>query len=181
LKTIRYIAYFLKLKDLDRAREVAENALERICFQHEAERFNIWVAYLNLEASFGTPETLNDTFRKAIQYNNPKQIYLQMTHIYQQRNNVDKCLEFCKKCVDKYPNSKKVMYLIFSYYDNLNPQTWMRYIMCLLELAVENKMDTETNVRGVLLRALNRLPKKKQVDVLCATARAEMKIGSIER
>ncbi|XP_053992698.1 uncharacterized protein LOC128883874 [Hylaeus volcanicus] len=163
---IRYMAYFLKLKDLDRAREVAENALERISFEHESERFNVWVAYLNLEASFGTVETLNDIFRKATQYNNPKQIYLQMTHIYQQRNNVDKCLEYCKKCVDKYPNSKK---------------TWIRYIMCLLELAVENPMDTENNVRGVLLRALNRLSKKKQVDVLCATARAEMKIGSIER
>ena len=43
---------------------------------------NVWVAYLNLENLYGTPETLKKVFDRAIQYNEPIKVYQQLVTIY---------------------------------------------------------------------------------------------------
>ncbi|CAN8073163.1 unnamed protein product [Agarophyton chilense] len=50
---IRYMAFCLGLSQIDKARSVAERALESINLESEAERVNLWCAYVNLEAQFG--------------------------------------------------------------------------------------------------------------------------------
>ncbi|KAI0557355.1 S1 RNA binding protein [Gracilaria domingensis] len=50
---IRYMAFCLGLSQIDKARSVAERALESISLESEAERVNLWCAYVNMEASFG--------------------------------------------------------------------------------------------------------------------------------
>lgn len=163
---IRYIAYYLKLKDLEKAREIANRALERITAQDENERLNVWLAYLNLEAAFGTRETLDHVVRRALQYNDPKRIYWQMTFIHQRQNKVDECIAACKKCVEKYPESKKM---------------WIRYITCLYELSATESTSIDVTVRGILVRGLRRLPQRKHAAVVSTTARLEFKYGSTER
>lgn len=50
---IRYMAFCLGLSQIDKARSVAERALESISLESEDERVNLWCAYVNLEAEFG--------------------------------------------------------------------------------------------------------------------------------
>lgn len=50
---IRYIAFCVELSQIEKARAVAERALETIAMEKETERTNVWVAYINMEAQFG--------------------------------------------------------------------------------------------------------------------------------
>ena len=58
LAYVRYIALQLSRGEVDKARKIAERALQKIGFREEREKSNIWVAYLNLENISGTPESL---------------------------------------------------------------------------------------------------------------------------
>lgn len=55
---IRYMAFCLQLSQVDKARSIAERALETISLEAESERTNLWCAYINLEAQYGS---LNST------------------------------------------------------------------------------------------------------------------------
>jgi ribosomal protein S1/tetratricopeptide (TPR) repeat protein len=57
---IRYMAFRMSLSQFEKARELAERALETVALREELERVNIWVAYINLEASFGTSENASE-------------------------------------------------------------------------------------------------------------------------
>jgi len=62
---IRYMAFHLKMSDLVRARQVAERAVKHVGFAEAKERFNVWVAFMNLECTFGSEETANEVFKRA--------------------------------------------------------------------------------------------------------------------
>lgn len=44
----------LEKLDADAARRVAERAVKSVSITAEAEKLNIWIAYMNLENKFGT-------------------------------------------------------------------------------------------------------------------------------
>ncbi len=47
--------------------------------REEGEKFNVWVAWLNLEAAKGAPspgEAVSALFQRALQYTEPKKLYL---------------------------------------------------------------------------------------------------------
>lgn len=79
---IEYMAFQTKLGELAKAREVAERALRTINIREETEKMNIWVALLNLENAYGSDEAIEDTFRRACQYNDPQEIHERLTSIY---------------------------------------------------------------------------------------------------
>ncbi|KAF5829876.1 hypothetical protein DUNSADRAFT_15392 [Dunaliella salina] len=75
---IRYMAFLLGLGEADKARAVAQRALQTIYYREEGEKFNVWVALLNLEAAHGLPnpdEALMATFSKAAPYCDQKRLY----------------------------------------------------------------------------------------------------------
>lgn len=45
---------------------------------------------------------------RAVQYNDAKKIYYQMTFIYEKANQYEQARQMCEKCCDKYPESQKV-------------------------------------------------------------------------
>jgi len=53
-----------------------------ILFREEQEKFNIWVALLNLENSYGSKESLDKIFQEALIANEPKKIYMKMVELY---------------------------------------------------------------------------------------------------
>jgi len=55
---IQYMAYYLKLSEIEQARSVADRALQRIDPTYQDEKFNIWVALMNLENTFGTEKNI---------------------------------------------------------------------------------------------------------------------------
>ena len=49
------MAFMLDKKlGIDAARRVVERAVKAVSISNEDDKFNIWVAYMNLENSFGT-------------------------------------------------------------------------------------------------------------------------------
>ena len=80
---IRFMAFHLGRGDVDKARETGEKALGQVHFRDEQERLNVWVALLNLEASYGTPETLGSVFARATRANDPLKTHRAMLDVFQ--------------------------------------------------------------------------------------------------
>ena len=47
------MGFCVRLSQVEKTRSIAERALETISVEREAERLNVWTAYVNLEAEFG--------------------------------------------------------------------------------------------------------------------------------
>jgi rRNA biogenesis protein RRP5 len=86
---IKFMAFHLQMAEVQKAREVAERALKTINFRETQELMNIWVALLNLENTYGDRESLFKLFQKAVSFNEPKAMYLQMAAIYERTDKTD--------------------------------------------------------------------------------------------
>eukprot|EP00397_Hematodinium_sp_SG-2012_P000662 GEMP01000663.1.p1 GENE.GEMP01000663.1~~GEMP01000663.1.p1 ORF type:complete len:1845 (+),score=482.73 GEMP01000663.1:24-5537(+) len=157
---IKYMAFHLQLSELEKARSVAERAVKHINYTEDKERFNVWIAFLNLECQFGTPETLKKAFQRACAYTSEKKMHIQMTHIRERNNQTDEARKAHVLCCEKFPRSKKV---------------WIRYLEFLY-----NSKQFEV-AHEVLTKALLALPKRKHVQVTTKTAVLEYSHGSQER
>ncbi|KAK9451948.1 uncharacterized protein V1518DRAFT_409980 [Limtongia smithiae] len=82
---IRYMAFQVQLGEIEKARGVAQRALKTINFREEKEKLNIWVALLNLENNFGTPETLEEIFKEACVYMDPEVMKTKLKAIQKKR------------------------------------------------------------------------------------------------
>ncbi|PFH35246.1 hypothetical protein BESB_061330 [Besnoitia besnoiti] len=156
---ISYVAYYLKLNELQMARQVAERAVQHINHREEQERSSVWIAYLNLECVYG--DRVDDVFKRAIQYNDSKKIHYQMTFIYEKAHQLDKARQMCEKCCEKFPASQKI---------------WVRHLTLLY-----TALDAANTARELMLQALFRLPRRKHVEFVATCARLEYKHGSKER
>lgn len=79
---MQYMAFQLQVSEPAKAREIAERALKTINIREEAEKLNIWIAYLNLENAYGTNDTLEEVFNRACQYNDEQVAHERLTTIY---------------------------------------------------------------------------------------------------
>ncbi|EQK98580.1 Nucleic acid-binding, OB-fold-like protein [Ophiocordyceps sinensis CO18] len=57
---IAYMAFQMQVSELPKAREVAERAIKTINIREETEKLNVWVAYLNLEVTYGSKRTVEE-------------------------------------------------------------------------------------------------------------------------
>ncbi|KAK9462950.1 uncharacterized protein V1516DRAFT_710749 [Lipomyces oligophaga] len=83
---IRYMAFQIQLGEIEKGREIAKRALKTIAFREETQKLNIWVALLNLENTFGTEETLQETFKESCVYMDPDIMAVKLKTIQKQRN-----------------------------------------------------------------------------------------------
>lgn len=60
------MTFCLQNADILQARTIADRALKTINFREEDEKYNIWMAWLNLEYKFGTSESLDKVYQQAI-------------------------------------------------------------------------------------------------------------------
>jgi rRNA biogenesis protein RRP5 len=68
---------FMKDKlGIESARKVAERGVKSISMTNEQEKFNMWIAYINLENSFGELKNLQDVVKRALEVNDKKKVYL---------------------------------------------------------------------------------------------------------
>jgi hypothetical protein len=79
---IKYIVFYLQMAEIDKARQIAERALKTILYREENEKINVWVAYLNLENMYGTPEILDAVFQRALQNCDSLKMYSHLAEIY---------------------------------------------------------------------------------------------------
>jgi len=79
---VQYMAFHLQSADVDSARAIAARALRTIDYREEDEKYNVWIALLNMEHKYGSMETLDKAFTKAvaeskvsIRFSNPSSFY----------------------------------------------------------------------------------------------------------
>ncbi|KAH7441212.1 hypothetical protein KP509_03G029000 [Ceratopteris richardii] len=158
---IKYMAFLLSLGDADKARAVAERALQTINFREEGEKLNVWVALLNLENVYGDPpkEATMAVFHRALQYCDNKKLYLALLGIYERSDQHDMADELLKTMLRKFKMSCKM---------------WLKRIHHFLRRGLLEA------AHKTLDRALLSLPQRKHIKVISQAAIAEFKIGSAE-
>lgn len=174
-----FMAFQLQLSEIDKAREIAERALKTISFREEDEKLNVWIGLLNLENSFGTEETLEDAFKRAIQYMDSRTVYEKMGKIYSLSGKVDKACQVYETMCKKFHNETS--------------SVWETYGQMLYEQASKapgstRKSELLAKARSVLDRALRLMAnngssgnKKAQADLVSKFARFEFSMGDIEQ
>jgi len=157
---IKYMSYQLSLADVDKARQVAERALDKIRSTKEEERLKLWVAWLNLEFKYGEDGDFDELVQRAANSADPKLIYTKVLDIKEHGGDAAATEELYKSVTKKFKTSSTF---------------WLRF--CLFKL----KAGNVEGARKVLQRSLLSLPKRKHIATLAKFAQFEFKYGSAER
>ncbi|OWT39295.1 rRNA biogenesis protein RRP5 [Cryptococcus neoformans Bt1] len=157
---IQYMSFHLQLHEIEKARKIGRQALEKISYREEEEKLNVWMALINLEIAFGTVSATEKVFEEAAQYNDKRTVYMRYAEALQVAGKGEALEELFKKIVKK-----------FSAY----PESWTRFAEFYL-----NKGDVEA-ARALLPRSMKSLDKSKHVETIEKMALLEFKHGDAER
>ncbi|OUM67352.1 hypothetical protein PIROE2DRAFT_40141, partial [Piromyces sp. E2] len=157
---IKYMAFQLHMAEVEKARQIAERALKTINYREEQEKMNVWIAYLNLENSYGTQESLLKVFERAVTLCEPKDIYMQLVKIYERSEKYDLAEQLYQTMIKRFRESSKV------------------WCQCGLFYLKRNKLS---ECRKILQRALQSLAKRKHIKTICKFAQMEFRYGEPER
>jgi rRNA biogenesis protein RRP5 len=70
------MAMILDKLDIDAARRIAQRAVKSVSMSNDADKLNIWIAYMNMESQFGTQESLEGVVKQALEVNDRQKVYL---------------------------------------------------------------------------------------------------------
>ncbi|ODO00747.1 rRNA biogenesis protein RRP5 [Cryptococcus wingfieldii CBS 7118] len=157
---IQYMSFYLQLHEIEKARKIGRQALEKISYREEEEKLNVWMALINLEIGFGTMSSAEKLFEEASQYNDKRTVFMRYADALQAAGKEDAVEEVFKKIVKK-----------FSAY----PESWTRFAEFYLL-----KGDAD-GARALLPRSLKSLDKSKHVETIEKMALLEFKHGDAER
>lgn len=157
---VRYAAFLLNLSQVKEARAVMERALRTVRATEETEKLNLYVAFMNLENQFGTPDALMAVFQRACTYNDPKKVHLQLLTLLEAAEKVDLAEQIYRASLKRFSQSKKfhIRYGEFKF-----------------------KHGWADQGRKALQRALEVLPKHKHLKTIIAFALLEYRHGDPER
>jgi rRNA biogenesis protein RRP5 len=152
---IQYAAYILDKLNLSSARKIFERALQTIDIARTKDKYQVWVAYMNLENTYGTQDTFKQIVERALEVNEKKLIYIHLLSIYKQSGKYDLAFEAFKLALKNY-------------FSDFN--LWKRYLEFLFEVRgiKENhpgKLPSIIEPKEGLNKATQTLPKSKHIDV----------------
>ncbi|RPB10143.1 nucleic acid-binding protein [Morchella conica CCBAS932] len=157
---IQYLAFQLQLSEIEKAREIAERAIKTIDVREEKEKLNVWIAMLNMENAYGNDETLQETFKRACQYNDSQDVHERLASIYIQSGKTEKAGDLFKVIIKKFSQ---------------DPKVWVNYADYLLT------NSNREEARELLKRAMQTLPQSNHKDLITKFAKLEFKNGDPER
>jgi len=157
---VQYMALAMQGGELEVARGVAKRALQRINFRLEGERLNIFLAWLNLENTFGSEEAMSEVLKEALQCCDQFKVYSQVAAIYQQSGKVTEAEKIHKILARKFNKEKEV---------------WVKFGIFYYK---NNKLN---DGRFVLQRSLQSLEKKEHLEMSSKFAQIEFRYGDPER
>jgi len=157
---VQYMVLAMQGGELEVARGVAKRALQRINFRLEDERLNVFLAWLNLENSFGTEEAMDEVMKEALQCCDQFKVYSQVAAIYQQSSKVGEAEKVHKIMARKFNKEKEV---------------WIKYGIFYYK---NNKLN---DGRFVLQRSLQSLDKRNHLEMSSKFAQIEFRYGDPER
>ncbi len=102
------MAFILDNLGMEAARRIAERAVKSVSITSEEDKFNIWVAYMNLENNFGNKETMQSVVKRALEVNDRQQIYLQLINMYQNSQKYHYIEDIYKQLSKKYNTSLQI-------------------------------------------------------------------------
>ncbi|RXM27397.1 Protein RRP5-like [Acipenser ruthenus] len=157
---LQYMAFHLHATEIEQARAVAERALKTISFREEQEKLNVWVALLNLENMYGTEESLNKVFERAVQHCEPLKVFQSLADIYTKSDKYKQAESLYNTMLRRFRQERSV------------------WLSCATFHLRQGRTD-ETH--RLLQRALKCLPDKEHVDLIAKFAQLEFRFGDPER
>uniref|UniRef100_A0A914YWZ7 Pre-mRNA-splicing factor Syf1/CRNKL1-like C-terminal HAT-repeats domain-containing protein n=1 Tax=Panagrolaimus superbus TaxID=310955 RepID=A0A914YWZ7_9BILA len=158
---ISYMVYQAQDGNIEEARKVAENALNTINPREEQERINLFTAYLNLEVASGDEKSLKAVFERALGAFDAFEIHKRLANIY--------------LSTKKFDDLEKLYNVMLKKFGNHIRDVWSLYGAFLY------KQNRQAEGRELMKRALNIIPKKHHLEMLCRFANFEYAHGDIER
>ena len=185
---LQYMAFRVELGEVEKAREIAERAIRSISIGEDTEKLNVWVALLNLENTYGSDDALEETFKRACQYNDSQEIYDRMLSIYIQsgENEVRASpLEYCSLSILNLFSWKTLQKADELFQIALkrkifpqSPKFFVDYATFLFDHMVAPERG-----RALLQRALQSLPRQAHVETTSKFGQLEFRSpnGDVER
>ncbi|XP_065187378.1 protein RRP5 homolog isoform X2 [Sycon ciliatum] len=157
---IQFMACHMHSAEIDKARAVAQRALETLNFRNEKGKLDIWVTWLNLENVYGSHESLMKVFDEAVRTNEPEKVFFRLVRIYIQSKKFERADDLYATMVKRFSQSREV---------------WEQYGLFKFR---QGKPDA---ARRLMDRGLKSLRKFEHVDVISKFAQLEFKHGEVER
>jgi rRNA biogenesis protein RRP5 len=154
------MAFHVGITELEKARSVAEQALNTINYREQQEKWNVWIALMNLENLYGTAESLKKVFDRAKERNDAKKITMELCKMFEASEKLPLAEEAFEAALKHFGQSGKV---------------WYNYA-----LFYYRRKDLD-KARAILPRALERLVKRKHLKLIRKMAQAEYTLGTPER
>ena len=164
---IHFISFMYKKFGIAESRKVSERALVTINMTEIAEKLNIWIAYMNLEFSYGDESKFQELVKRAIKFNEPKDIYLAMISIYQKNGRYNIIEGIYKLLIKKYGADVSI---------------FEKYLEYVFEAKYGDSIDTEeiSEPRAILSRGLQSLTRNEQVQLISKFGMLEYRFGNLE-
>ncbi|KAI9885781.1 MAG: hypothetical protein M1823_002410 [Watsoniomyces obsoletus] len=153
---LQYMAHQLSLSEVDKARSIAERALNSISISEQAEKLHIWIGLLNLENTYGTEASLDSVFKRACQYNDPLDIHERLISIYIQSSQLEKADELFQAAIKRFSAQSQGL--------------WLNYATFLM--TTRNEPD---RARALLPRATQSLPSHIHLELTSKFAQLEFR------
>ena len=150
---IKYASYILDKMNLSSSRKIFERAIKAIDIANLKEKLNVWIAFINLEYTYGDNNSYQSCVERALEINDKKSIYKHLITIYSQSNKFELALEIYKLCLK-------------SYFGDL--ELWKKFLEFLFEAQKAGALSQNTDFMSPkegLNRAIQIVPKSKNIDV----------------
>jgi rRNA biogenesis protein RRP5 len=148
---IEYASFILDNLNLASARQIFERALKLINISKTDEKFNIWVAYLNLENLYGNNNSFQKVLDRAKEVCDKKSLYKHLIQIYMSS--------------DKYEDANEAYKLLTKvYFDDYD--IWKDYIEFLFQAKEKNASNEILEPKEGLNKSMQVLPKKNHLDIM---------------
>jgi rRNA biogenesis protein RRP5 len=127
---IQYSAFILDNLGMESCRKIMDRAVHTIDITNLKNKMNLWIAYMNLENTYGTQENFKSVVERALIVNEKREIYKHLINIYKISSKFDLAFEVFKICIKEY-------------FEDIN--VWKSFIEFLFEVKAE-KIKKENNV-----------------------------------
>lgn len=172
---LSYMAFQLQLSEVTEARDLAERAIRTIVHSKDTDTdvLNIWVAYLNLENTYGSDETVEEVFKRACERNDVEEMHTRLTSIYIQsgKNEVrSRSITVLRTGrLTPFQKADALLQIMVKKYSQ-DPKVWLNYATFLFDtLAAPHR------ARDLLPRAMQSLPKHHHLDLTSKFAQLEFR------
>lgn len=157
---LKYMTYMLGQGELEKTRAISEKALASIPSTNDDEKFNIWVAKINLEFHFGTEETLKNVSSRALMAMDSLKVYTHLAKMYTENEKFTEATKTYETMLRKFKSNKIV---------------WIEFGMFYY---TTKQYDS---ARKLMQRSFDSLPKRDHLDIISKFAQLEFKVGEYEK